>query len=81
MTVATPTKGTGVVSPETHQVKPHGPLQVRRIHPGISLGQRDDSGFGGLGVIDHARLQLDVRFGSLADICSAKRHVRFTPES
>ena len=24
---------------------------------------------------------LDVRFGSLADICSAIRHVRFTPES
>jgi hypothetical protein len=23
----------------------------------------------------------DVRFGSLADICSAKRHVRFTPNS
>ena len=23
----------------------------------------------------------DVRFGSLADICSAKRHVRFTPKS
>src|SRR5262249_31752747 len=23
----------------------------------------------------------DVRFGSLADICSAKGHVRFTPES
>jgi len=23
----------------------------------------------------------DVRFGSLADICSAKRNVRFTPES
>ena len=23
----------------------------------------------------------DVRFGSLADICSAKRDVRFTPES
>jgi len=22
-----------------------------------------------------------VRFGSLADICAAKRHVRFTPES
>jgi hypothetical protein len=22
-----------------------------------------------------------VRFGSLADICSAKAHVRFTPES
>ena len=25
--------------------------------------------------------QVDVRFGSEADICSAKRHVRFTPES
>ena len=23
----------------------------------------------------------DVRFGSLADMCSAKGHVRFTPES
>ena len=23
----------------------------------------------------------DVRFGSLADICSAKRHVRFAPNS
>ena len=27
------------------------------------------------------KLVPDVRFGSLADICSAKRHVRFTPES
>jgi hypothetical protein len=25
--------------------------------------------------------RLFVRFGSLADICSAKRHVRFTPRS
>ena len=24
---------------------------------------------------------LGVRFGSKADVCSAKRHVRFTPES
>jgi hypothetical protein len=24
---------------------------------------------------------IDVRFGSKADICSAKRHVRFTPDS
>ena len=24
---------------------------------------------------------LNIRFGSKADICSAKRHVRFTPES
>jgi hypothetical protein len=26
-------------------------------------------------------MKSDVRFGSLADICSAKGHVRFTPES
>lgn len=25
--------------------------------------------------------QANVRFGSLADICSAKRHVRFNPDS
>jgi redox-sensitive bicupin YhaK (pirin superfamily) len=54
---ATAIKGTGVVPPETHLVKAHGPFQLRRIRPGISLGQRDDAGFGGLGIIDHARLQ------------------------
>ena len=26
-------------------------------------------------------IRADVRFGSLADICSAKSHVRFTPDS
>jgi hypothetical protein len=26
-------------------------------------------------------LSVDVRFGSKADMCSAKRHVRFTPDS
>ncbi|MGB9271873.1 MAG: hypothetical protein WCB74_22035, partial [Pseudolabrys sp.] len=26
-------------------------------------------------------MKLYVRFGSKADMCSAKRHVRFTPES
>jgi hypothetical protein len=26
-------------------------------------------------------MQFDVRFGSKADICTAKRHVRFTPNS
>ncbi|SFH80326.1 pirin family protein [Bradyrhizobium sp. cf659] len=57
MSVAAPIKGIGIVSPETHQVRSHGPFQLRRIHPGISLNQRDDAGFGGLGVIDHARLQ------------------------
>lgn len=54
---ATPIRGTGVVPPETHLVRAHGPFQLRRIRPGISLGQRDDAGFGGLGIIDHARLQ------------------------
>jgi redox-sensitive bicupin YhaK (pirin superfamily) len=57
MSVAAPINGIGIVSPETHQVRSHGPFQLRRIHPGISLNQRDDAGFGGLGVIDHARLQ------------------------
>jgi hypothetical protein len=28
-----------------------------------------------------ALIGLDVRFGSLADICSAKGHVRFAPNS
>lgn len=57
MSAAAPINGIGIVSPETHQVRSHGPFQLRRIHPGISLGQRDDAGFGGLGVIDHARLE------------------------
>ena len=57
MSAAAPINGIGIVSPETHQVRSHGPFQLRRIHPGISLNQRDDAGFGGLGVIDHARLQ------------------------
>ena len=30
---------------------------------------------------DHALCDPNVRFGSKADICSAKGHVRFTPES
>ena len=54
---ATAIKGTGIVSPDTHLVRASGPFQLRRIRPGISLGQRDDSGFGGLGIVDHARLQ------------------------
>ncbi len=58
MTVeATAISGTGVVPPDTHLIRAQGPFQLRRIRPGISLGQRDDAGFGGLGLIDHARLQ------------------------
>jgi len=47
----------GVVAPDTHLVRAHGPFQLRRIWPGVSLGRTDDAGFGGLGLIDHARLQ------------------------
>jgi hypothetical protein len=47
----------GVVAPDTHLVRAHGPFQLRRIRPGVTLGRRDDAGFGGLGLIDHARLQ------------------------
>ncbi len=45
------------VSPDTHLVRDHGPFQLRRIRPGVTLGRTDDAGFGGLGLIDHARLQ------------------------
>jgi redox-sensitive bicupin YhaK (pirin superfamily) len=54
---ATPITGTTVVPSETHLVRAQGPFQLRRIRPGIALGQPDDAGFGGLGIIDHARLQ------------------------
>ena len=47
----------GVVAPDTHLVRAHGPFQLRRIRPGVALGRTDDGGFGGLGLIDHARLQ------------------------
>lgn len=53
---AAPVIATGMVSPETHQQRAHGPFQLRRIRPGITLG-RSDPGFGGLGTIDHAKLQ------------------------
>jgi len=49
--------GFGVVARETYQVRAQGPFQLRRIRPGVSLGRTDDPGFGGLGLIDHARLQ------------------------
>ena len=45
------------ISPDTHLVRDRGPFQLRRIHPGVALGRTDDGGFGGLGLIDHARLQ------------------------
>lgn len=54
---AKPIQGVSVVPPETHLVRAQGPFQLRRIRPGITLRQGDDAGFGGLGVIDHAKLQ------------------------
>lgn len=54
---ATAIMGPGVVAPDTHLIRAHGPFQLRRIRPGISPRRRDDAGFGGLGLIDHARLQ------------------------
>jgi redox-sensitive bicupin YhaK (pirin superfamily) len=59
-TVATPITGTVIVPPETHQVRAHGPFQLRRIRPGATLGVTNDPGFGGLGTIDHAKLQPGV---------------------
>lgn len=47
----------GIVSPDTHLVRAQGPFQLRRTRPGVSPGRMDDAGFGGLGLIDHARLQ------------------------
>jgi redox-sensitive bicupin YhaK (pirin superfamily) len=47
----------GMVAPDTHLIRAHGPFQLRRIRPGVALGRADDTGFGGLGLIDHARLQ------------------------
>ncbi|MGH6807890.1 MAG: pirin family protein, partial [Ensifer adhaerens] len=54
---ATPIQRAGIVPPETHEQRAHGPFQLRRIRPGITLGQPSDAGFGGLGTIDHAKLQ------------------------
>ncbi|MBB3980280.1 hypothetical protein GGQ64_005533 [Rhizobium azooxidifex] len=52
-----PIPESGIVPPETHQQRAQGPFQLRRIRPGIMLGQPGDPGFGGLGTIDHAKLQ------------------------
>lgn len=48
------------VPTSTHLLRTRGPFQVRRIRPGVALGQPDDPGFGGLGTIDHATLQPGV---------------------
>lgn len=50
-------RATGVVAPETHLLRGQGAFRLRVIRPGIALGRADDTGFGGLGRIDHARLR------------------------
>lgn len=46
-----------LVSPDTHLVRDRGPFRLRRIRPGVfGDGPAADPGFGGLGLIDHARL-------------------------
>jgi nicotinamidase-related amidase len=47
-TVATPITGTRIVPPETHQVRAHGPFQLRKIRPG--LGRTAAVGDAGHGV-------------------------------
>lgn len=49
--------GIGVIPPDTHLVRAHGPFRLRRIWPGASADDPEDAGFAGLGVIDHANLQ------------------------
>ncbi|MBY0612979.1 MAG: pirin family protein [Beijerinckiaceae bacterium] len=46
-----------ILEAEIHQRLGHGAFKIRRIHPGAMLGNPDDAGFGGLGMIDHATLQ------------------------
>lgn len=55
-----PIQGSVQVPTSTHMLRSHGAFQVRRIRPGVALGQPNDPGFGGLGTIDHATLQPGV---------------------
>ena len=45
-----------IIRANERQALGHGPFQIRRIRPGITLGNSDDLGFGPLGLIDHANL-------------------------
>lgn len=45
-----------LLSPDTHLVRDRGPFRLRRIRPGLVFGPEGDTGFGGLGLIDHAQL-------------------------
>ncbi len=45
-----------VIRANEHQTMGHGTFKIRRVRPGIKLGNPDDLGFGPLGMIDHAKL-------------------------
>jgi redox-sensitive bicupin YhaK (pirin superfamily) len=45
-----------IIRANERQALGHGAFQIRRLHPGIKLGNPDDLGFGPLGLIDHANL-------------------------
>ena len=45
-----------IIRANERQALGHGPFQIRRIRPGMKLGNSDDLGFGPLGLIDHANL-------------------------
>lgn len=44
------------LDPTTHTQRAQGPFRIRRMHPGLMLGNPADGGFGGLGLIDRAEL-------------------------
>jgi redox-sensitive bicupin YhaK (pirin superfamily) len=45
-----------IIRANERQALGHGGFQIRRIRPGIKLGNPDDFGFGPLGLMDHANL-------------------------
>ncbi|MEK1871241.1 MAG: pirin family protein [Rhizobium altiplani] len=55
-----PIQGKVLVPTSSHMLRSHGPFQVRRIRPGVALRQPNDPGFGGLGTIDHVKLEPGV---------------------
>jgi len=61
-------------------VLPPSPRLLRRDDP---VGRSATRAWGGRlkGQVTGRVAWIDVRFGSEANICAAKRHVRFTPES
>jgi quercetin 2,3-dioxygenase len=51
------------LDPATHMQRLHGPFQIRRMHPGLMLGDPQNGGFGGLGLIDRANLSPGLTVG------------------